>query len=172
MIVNIMFKAMDRQILDQIRANDIPDKEIEENREKRPTREDVRRLLSEKEGKIFFLQITFNAKRGKTLDYKDIYEHLYERYRLYKLRSSIKDGKTESHTLSPSTYIAYINQNQGRAIQVLVGEFYLLLTSIIEHLHDNNPLFPWGYFSKKPSSQNNPVTPAASFIFKRIHKSH
>lgn len=125
MIVNIKLKAMDREILDQIRANDIPDKEIEENREKRPTREDVRRLLSEKEGKIFFLQITFNAKRGKTLDYKDIYEHLYERYRLYKLRSSIKDGKTESRTLSPSTYIAYINQNQGRAIQVSVGEFYL-----------------------------------------------
>ena len=122
-IVNIKLKAMDRQILDQIRANDIPDKEIEENREKRPTREDVRRLLSEKEGKIFFLQITFNAKRGKTLDYTDIYEHLYKRYRLYKLRSSITDGKTESHTLSPSTYIAYINQNQGRAIQYQWGSF-------------------------------------------------
>ena len=101
-------------ILNLVKANKIDD--IDEERETKPTREDVGNLLKDEEGKIYYLKITYNhgADTMKPEEYKMVEEHLYKKYYLYKTRSTTDSkGKKKPQTLSRSTYIAYLNYKQG-----------------------------------------------------------
>ena len=104
----------DDDMLAAVRANMI--KEFEENRKGKPTREDMGKLLEDKEGQVFYFKITYNhsSRKMDPDEYKAIEDHLHDKYRLYKLKSTIDStGNTKKQTLSRSTYMAFIDHEQG-----------------------------------------------------------
>ena len=90
---------------------------IDEDREMRPTREDVRDLL---ETKIFFFNFSFNARKGYQVNYEEVAEHLYKEYHLYKVRSTIVGRYSDPYTLTPQTYIAYIKEDRGKPLSLVL----------------------------------------------------
>ena len=82
--------------------------EFDKRRGQKPTRRDTRRILRQYPGDITFFNISFNPVykgiRAYTTKTEDIADLLWQRYHLYKLRST----KGKPHTLNRSMYIALI----------------------------------------------------------------
>ena len=108
---------------DDTACDDIND-EFNLKREIKPTREDVRDLLDNEEGNLFLLSFHFTAvplspielqarkistiKKGTTkkkIKYDKIISILWEKYRLYKLRST----KGKKYSTNPQTYLGLIS---------------------------------------------------------------
>ena len=96
------------------------DEKDQQQQKDRPTREDVRDLL---ETKIFIFNFTFNAQGSnrnplsdenprQKIPYVEIAKHLYENYRLYKVRSN----RWEYYSLTPQSYIAHLEGNRGKGL--------------------------------------------------------
>ena len=88
-------------------ARSIP--EFDKRREEKPTRRDTRRILRKHSGDIIFFNLSFNPVYKGLSHFKtkteDIAGLLWERYHLYKLRST----KGKPHTLNRSMYIALVD---------------------------------------------------------------
>ncbi|XP_019848749.1 PREDICTED: glutamic acid-rich protein-like [Amphimedon queenslandica] len=95
-------------------------------RDRMPTREEVRNLLDKEEDSLFFLNINFTTPEPKcptkNPKYDRIISMLWEKYRLYKLRST--EGK--KYSLNRSMYLGLIKDGdltkKKRKINDLIDE--------------------------------------------------
>ena len=121
----------------------------------KPTREDVRDLLENEEGNIFLLNFHFTAlplsqmelqtrkistkKKGSTnkkIKYDKIISILWEKYRLYKLRST----KGKKHTANPQTYLGLIRNggnNNNNNIIIVITMIIIIIISFSEYCYTN-----------------------------------
>lgn len=115
------------KVLSEFACDDI--EELNSKRERMPTREDVRDLLEREEDNLFFLNINFTTPEPKYSTkypkYDKIISILWERYRLYKLRST----KKKPHTLNRSMYLGLIRNGGDDKIGY---NYYYLLIFIIQ----------------------------------------
>ena len=90
---------------------------IDKDRERRPTREDIRYMLEKHEDNLFFFNFCFRAPNEYYIDKKNkekpvksktskIVHILWENYGLYKLRSN----EEKPHSLNRSMYIGLIKE--------------------------------------------------------------